>query len=823
MLGLGAMRLLLLLSLPAFAQQLPPRSFFDLPSSNGHGAVMVDTRTGRLVHFREQLPATEEPELDDQGRERWVGNQPQYVKTRDLLFDAYFGVRVGGQQRWLDGVPVDSSGYAQALPAPRGGSGIVSFQQRTLGLELTTSVFAPLTLPHAAYVAVLCAKNTGTTPLDGVSVFHLTNLHLGFGRPGVMSEAASNGETVVITPSGDVFERGFAGVVGQRPLGAAVATAWNPATPQAQNGFLVVRDTQGDLPARSGDLGVADDWASALQFNLGTLQPAAEQCAGVVTAHHANPFAQAELTASLDAYVRPVGELLAEELGRWMTIQSGLAVSGLSEEEEAVFRESAVMLRMAQVKGRTAYLREWLSRDGEVRRTRFLDGGVALPATVTHRGAGAVLASLPPGEWTYSWVRDGAYAAVAMAELGWAAQSRDALSFFLDAEAGRFKDWGEFQPVGFPSYGVSLTRYAGFGVEETDFNDFGPNLEFDGFGLVLWALRERELRTGDLSLVDARWPVISTLVADPLVALIDSSTGLVRRDSSIWETHWNGRERSWTYTNITAARGLCDAADLAQRKGDVVRAARYREAGVALRRAIAEKLTDASGALASNREELLSGRGYFDAAVVEAISMGLFSPDGRIANATLDALDRQLRVAHGPGWARNDDRVDHSGGNDLSPWGSEYDSAEWVVTDLRGAVAMRAAGRSARADALLDYTRRQSLANALVHAETYDETSGAWKFNAPMIGFGAGAWVLAMAHRGGRAITPACGAFEEPAPVVDAGVPSADAGASPVDAGILLDAGVDPAKPPQGCGCTSAPSLALGLLLSLGSLRRRRV
>lgn len=770
---------------------------------------MVDTRSGRVVHFREQLPATEEPELDAMGNERWVGNQPQYVKTRDLLFDAYFGVRVGAQQRWLDGVTVDSSGYA------RGGTGIVTFRQRALGLELTTSVFAPLGVPHAAWVSVLCAKNTGTAALDGVSVFHLTNLHLGFGRPGVMSELASNGETIVVSPRGDVFERGFAGVVGQRPLGTAIATAWNEGTPQAQNGFFIVRDTQGDLPARSGDLGVANDWASALQFNLGTLQPTTEQCVGVITAHHANPFAQAEVTAWLDAAERPAREVLDLELAQWATVQSALNVGALTDEEAAVSRQAAVMLKMAQVQGGTAFLREWLSQDGEVRRTRFLDAGVALPATITHRGSGAVLASLPPGEWTYSWVRDGAYAAVAMAELGWDDQSRDALLFFLNAEGGRFKSWSEFQPAGFPNYVLSLTRYAGFGVEETDFNDFGPNLEFDGFGLVLWALRERELRTGNLALVDARWSDISTLIADPLVALIDPSTGLLRRDSSIWETHWKGRERTWTYSNITAARGLCDAAELAQRKGDVVRASTYRAAGIALRRAIAEKLTDSTGALASNREELLSGRGYFDAAVVEAISMGLFAPDGRIANATLDALDRQLRVANGPGWARNDDRVDHPGVNDLSPWGSEYDSAEWVFTDLRGEVAMRAAGRTARADALLDFTRRQSTGNALVLAETYDEGSGAWKFNAPMIGFGAGAWVLAMAHRGGRAITPACGAFDEPAPTVDAGVPAVDAGAD-----APPDAGADPVPPPVGCGCQSTPALSV---LLLGLWRRRRV
>jgi GH15 family glucan-1,4-alpha-glucosidase len=360
---------------------------------------------------------------------------------------------------------------------------------------------------------------------------------------------------------------------------------------------------------------------------------------------------------------------------------------------------------------------------------------------------------------------------------------------------------------------VSLTRYSGFGVEETDFNDFGPNLEFDGFGLVLWALRERELRTGDLTLVDARWSDIATLVAEPLVGLIDPSTGLLRRDSSIWETHWNGRERTWTYTNLTAARGLCDAAELAQRRGDLARAASFRAAGEGLRRAIARQLTDARGALASNREELLSGRGHFDAAVLEGIAMGLFAPDGRIASATLDALDGQLKVPFGPGWSRNDDRVDHQGATDLSPWGSEYDSAEWVVTDLRGALSMRAAGRAARAEALLGFTRAQASANALVMAETYDEANGRWKFNAPMVGFGAGAWVLTMAE---RPITPACGAFEEPM-VVDAGVPDAgtvDAGS--VDAGSMApaDAGTEPTRPPQGCGCSSVSPLSLLLALS---------
>jgi GH15 family glucan-1,4-alpha-glucosidase len=378
---------------------------------------------------------------------------------------------------------------------------------------------------------------------------------------------------------------------------------------------------------------------------------------------------------------------------------------------------------------------------------------------VEHRGKGAVLASLPPGEWTYAWIRDGAYAVAAMATLGMASEARDGLLYYLKADSGKFQGWDELKPYAMPPYQISLVRYHGFGIEETDFNDFGPNLEFDGFGLFLWALRNYEDLTGDQSLVNEQWGVVSTRVADVLVALIDPETGLVRRDSSIWETHWKGRERFWAYTSITAARGLCDAAALAARMGDSTRAEVYKTTGEKLREAIAQRLTDASGALASNVEELASGSGYYDAAVLDAIAMGLFDPKGPIAAATLKALDEHLLAPAGAGWSRNDDRNDHPGAMDLSPWGSEYDSAEWVVTNLRGAVAAFHMGDTARAEKLLAWVRDQSLKNYLAISETYDESTGKYKFNAPMAGFGAGVYALALATRAGMFGDPACGAY----------------------------------------------------------------
>src|SRR5205085_8181571 len=142
--------------------------------------------------------------------------------------------------------------------------------------------------------------------------------------------------------------------------------------------------------------------------------------------------------------------------------------------------------------------------------------------------------------WTYAWVRDGSYATVAMAELGMTGEARDALAFYLDAEGGRFQDWTELADYAIPPYLITLVRYLGFGVEETDFNEFGPNLELDGFGLFLWALGAYVDASDDVAFVEDHWPLVSEQVGDVIVALVDPDTGLLRPDSSIWESHWNG-------------------------------------------------------------------------------------------------------------------------------------------------------------------------------------------------------------------------------------------------------------------------------------------
>jgi MYXO-CTERM domain-containing protein len=761
-----------LLSVRAHGQEPVTRTRFELPSSNGHGAIIVSLAEGarRVTQFREHPYSAEEFELDADGSEIWDGGGFAAVHTRDVLFDAYFGVRGPAGSTWLTDatIDLDASGYLSPDDdETRGGTGIIAMVQRTGDLEATSYVFAPFDLPHAGFVMLLRVRNDGNATANDVQCFSLHNLHLGTGRPSsawdVGQDIGANNETLEhVMDGGEAYfhERGFAGVVVARALGAIEHFGTTPgANPYAQV------QAGGDLSDNQPN--GTTDAASAWQFDLGDLAPGQEAWAGVVISHWGDPFAAATVQSWLDDWAadRTPAEILADERALWAEFHAGLSLPGGTDAYEAeVLRHAAAMLRMGQVRETEVYLRQWLDTDGVVRRTRLpsLDAPASLPGVVAHRGHGAVLASLPPGNWTYAWIRDGAYAVSAMATLGMHDEARDGLAFYLGAESGRFADWSELGAYDMPPYLISLVRYLGFGVEETDFNDFGPNLEFDGFGLFLWALRNYAEHTGDVAFVEEHWDAVATLVADPLIALVEPETGLLRPDSSIWETHWNGRERHWTYTNITAARGLCDAAALAEQLGDRERATTYRQAGIALREEIATRLVDSELALASNLEELVAGAGYYDAAVIDAVAMGLFDPQGEIAAATLAGLDAHLLAPAGEvGWSRNDDQNDHGGAEDLSPWGSVYDSVEWVITDLRGAIAFRDAGDAARSDAILQWITAQTLANYGMVAETYDRDDGTYQFNTPMLGFGAGAYALALAHRSGAAIDPACGEFYE--------------------------------------------------------------
>ena len=820
----GGLPTLLLLLLPGLAAAAEPhRSFYDLPSSNGYGAVVVDFERARVHHWRDHLFATEEPVWDAQGLEVWEGDQPQAVFTRDLLHDAYFGLRVSGEPVWLTelAVDLDASGWGSTDGSVGGGTSMVAMVQDGPGFRATTWAWSPWDLPRSSMALVLEVQNTGAEALTDLGAYSLHNLHLGEGRPGPELEIGAQNETLVIGST--IEERGFAGVAVLRPLSPpTVATGWYPGAAWA-NPHEVVASGDGVLTPQSGDLGSHEDSVSYLGWDLGDLAPGETARVGLVLAHHPDPFAAASLADDLEAWhgVGTTEQVVARERAGWQTFLDRLTPPVLTPDELALYRHSAVVLRMAQVRESECFLREWLTQDGEERRSSFGE----LPGTVTHAAAGAVLASLPPGRWTYAWPRDAAYAAAGMAHAGMQEEAADALRFVLNAVSDRYRGYDELAGVPLAPYAVSLCRHHGFGIEESDTLAGGDfNFEFDGAGLTLWALGEYVRATGDWALVEELWPRLREPTAGFLEGLIDPATGLVVPDSSIWEHHWLGKERSWAYTSITAARGLCEASAFAEHLGDAASAERFAVAGQTIRDGILAHLQDDDRVLAATLEELPVG-GYYDGAVLEALGMGLLDPAGAVGPATLDAIVTQLQTVDGPGLARNDDAWD---AHDLSPWGSDYDSDEWVMIDLRAAVAARLAGRTELSDALIEWVRAQSAANYLAIGETYDPVSGDYTNNAPMVGFGPGAWILALHQRAGSLVVePACGVWpEEPLAGDDDDAVDDDDAGDDDDAADDDDSGDDDdatsgGATVMGCGCASVGGGGLPLVLLVFGRRRR--
>ncbi len=429
---------------------------------------------------------------------------------------------------------------------------------------------------------------------------------------------------------------------------------------------------------------------------------------------------------------RTAAQILSDEISAWAAWQTP-PPAGASAFESAIAAESQAVLRMGQV-------------------------------TEAAPSGGQILASIAPGQWNITWVRDMAYATVALVKSGHYAEAKAALAFQMGATANAYESY-----VGKP-YQISVCRYFGNGTEQSDSNADGPNVEFDGFGLFLWSLDEYVKASGDTASLATWWPTVKSKVADVLVSLQDPVTGLIAADSSIWEVHWNGQQKHFAYTTITAANGLCSAARLATAAGDTTDVATYNTAGAAARDAVLKSLRAPDGTIGQSLEWLAAGSGWLDAAAVEAITFGLFDPTRGTAMATLRSIEAGLVPPSGRGFMR-----DQSGGT--------YDSQEWIFIDLRMERALELHGETANQTNLFAWNTDQAKDNYGELSENHDPTTADYTGASPMVGFGAGAYLIALADRG-TPVTPTCGSFaSEPALPADAG---ADGGGEGADGGWRL-------------------------------------
>ena len=690
----------------------PIASYRALTTGNGRGFAVFDGDQRQITQLLERPYKYLHPGPDPVG----AG-----TLRRNLVYDAYLGARAGATGAWMRDQAQTELGYVDQ-------TGIIKSVGAVGGVTVESYYFSPFGYGGNALVMLAHVVNPGAGPVT-VDVFANPNLHLGGAADPDHPDAL--GEQIT-----------FAGGVGRETGPGGGVALYVPVggfdrADCAGTGFGLVKSGQNlaDTPrSRTGD-----DLTLSWQKSLGSIPAGGDAWWALAVLFTPDSTGGDATLASWQAFVgaRSAQQLLSDERAGWEAWRKP-PPAGLSDSERRVWRQAESTLRMGQV------TEPWQEAP-------------------KHKAEGMLLASLPPGIWHIGWVRDAQYAIVALSRMGHFAEAKAALRFFLDAEANRYMQYTRVP------YRISVTRYFGDGQEESDWSAAGPNIEFDGWGLYLWATRVYLATSGDTGWLDEKlhsgervYDVLRDLVAAPLAYNLDSD-GLVGPDTTIWEYHWDNRKH-FAYTSLAAARGLCDFTELAHSVGDEAAVASYAPLASHLASGITT-LVDDKNVLGGSLEELHGGSGYLDAATVEAFNWDLLHGTA-VETATLSAFDN-LRTTLG-GYKRNDDNA------------SSYDNNEWLVIDLRVASALRRAGRTAEADAVLGWVTSQGALNFDLVPELYnvfpaDGALGSFTGAVPMVGFGAGAYILHLLDRDGSVPEPRACAVA--APSVDAGVDGGMTGA----------------------------------------------
>jgi GH15 family glucan-1,4-alpha-glucosidase len=682
------------------AQAAEQRTWNYLPTGNGHGFQVYSAEKHRITHFLEHpyrylrgrtVPAPP-PESEGVGR-------------RNLAFDVFFGLKSGGGAGWL------SEPQASEAPEYVDQSNIIRAPTTVGGTKAESFFFAPFGFERNVMVGLLHAPGAS----DGYALF---NFHMGGGGSETEPDAAGESVRAAAGVPKAVVERGpnGRGAMIYVPIGGADHVGCSDVFNKGKGG----QDLADDCTSSGNDIAVG------LQKKLG-----ADGWMGVAATFVDNEADADAAAAAVNTWIagRAPDKVLDDakkEFEAWRKpVPAGTALC--SEDEKKLWRMSEAVLRMGQVRE---------------------------PNIPGRKNNGMILASLPVGEWHTGWVRDAIYAIVALARIGHHEEARMALDFFMNAfemnppgmQDGKYKSYVRNKP-----YRISVTRHYGNGEEESDTNQDGPNVETDGWGMVLWAARTYVEQSGDVAWLDkatfsgSTWDVLTGGIADAVEGQLESN-GIMAADSSIWETH-EAKKRHFAFTTLAAARGLCDMAGLAKKanKGDLVR---YQNAAKRVREGFLSSFVDPQGALAGSIEGLGNGK-YTDGAVAEAFTWNILQDwTGDTAKATLSQLGK-LRVDSG-GYKRNDDGL------------SSYDNNEWILVDLRIANSLRRAGRGPEGDGVVAKIVQKAVANFLLIPELYnavptDGQVGKYTGSIPMVGYGGGAYVITMMDRSGLIEANDCG------------------------------------------------------------------
>jgi hypothetical protein len=692
--------IVLALCLPPRSGATYDRSWNFLTTGNGHGFQVFNRQEHRVQYFLEQPYRYLAP--GDAARTWGVGR-------RDLAHDVYFGLRANGQSTWL---------HDQAEVEYEARTNIIHAWSNHSGLRADTYYFAPFGLEANAMVMLIKLTNSGGGAVNA-TVFAKPNLKLGSGRidPGEEGEQISwtqDGELQVVTETGPGgghalylpiggADHSSCGSDGDLYNAVKNGAGIGDAHSCSGSGRVNVFQKDLDLPA-----GGSAWWGMVVLFvNDNPSDAAAGQFKDTRT--------PADVLALWRAFAgsRTADQVHADALAEWDAWRTHREPTGLTDVEHKLWEQSETILRMAQIREERTAIR---------------------------RNHGMILASLPVGEWHTGWLRDGTYAIASLAMLGHTEEAEAGLEFYLGADSGFFKQANYLK---YP-YRTSVCRYFGDGLEEGDFNTDGPNIETDGWGLVLWAARHILHFTCDVGWLDRptwKGDTVYQALKDVATDIEDHIQGdLPEADASIWEVHWN-RRQVFTYTAAAQCRGLYDFAAIADYYGQTADAQHFRALADKMLAAIQAKLVYADTNSLVSHKGVVGDEAHVDGSTVEAFSWDLIPPGSAIFKGTVQEYSRLLTTFGG--YRRLEEELSLTGGGGAN----EYDLSEWILLDLRISEAWRRGGDAEKAEKQLLKVTESAAKNDFQIPELFEPTTGAYAGVVPMVGYGAGAWIMTQIHK----------------------------------------------------------------------------
>jgi GH15 family glucan-1,4-alpha-glucosidase len=407
------------------------------------------------------------------------------------------------------------------------------------------------------------------------------------------------------------------------------------------------------------------------------------------------------------------------ELERWRVKP---AVHFTSEQERHLWRQSEVMLRMAQ------------SRE---------------PNRPGRYNNGLIVAALPDGVYFTPWVRDMACALVAFVRMGHQAEARAGLLAYFNAQpTGKMRA----ETAG-ADYQISVVRYFGDGSEEPFFTQEGAtNIEFDDWGLALWALGEYERKYNDAALLKiptyrgSLYMSARDYVVKPLLKNMEpfgSGSGpdqgkIVAADTSIWEEHQKDKKH-FAWSTALAIVGLENFAEIARRAGDESARSDALNKVPLLKNGFNAAFVR-GGKLHGTLEQ--EEKNDIDGALLAIINFGVVT-DPAIVRDTVERMEL-LKVVSG-GYKRV--RSNYTDPAIFEYW---YEKQEFLFVDFSIAEVYRRQGKIAEAAAILKRIVDKAAADHNIIPEMYvsvpcqlfpgqiGEPTGAL----PMVGYGAGEYIL---------------------------------------------------------------------------------